>query len=187
MRKILLGVAGAAALTMGSMASAAVNVTATTFENFDIATGATSTTIGFDDAGLDNPFTETLTFTNTAIGSYNISGDTSSSAITFTNIMLEGGGMTFGLCGGGTTEDCFDLASIGGSSFFGLVNNINLAADTAYTLTVEGMNAGTGVVAGTITISAIPEPAVWGMMIIGFAGIGTAMRRRKAKPAVQFA
>lgn len=37
------------------------------------------------------------------------------------------------------------------------------------------------------TGGAIPEPAVWGMMLVGFAGIGSAMRRRKMKPTVQFA
>jgi hypothetical protein len=29
--------------------------------------------------------------------------------------------------------------------------------------------------------SAVPEPATWGLMILGFAGIGAAMRRRKAQ------
>ena len=27
--------------------------------------------------------------------------------------------------------------------------------------------------------AAVPEPATWGMMLLGFAGIGTVMRRRK--------
>jgi hypothetical protein len=35
--------------------------------------------------------------------------------------------------------------------------------------------------------SAIPEPAVWAMMLIGFGGIGSAMRRRKLRPTVSFA
>ena len=32
---------------------------------------------------------------------------------------------------------------------------------------------------GTLTI-AVPEPAVWAMMLVGFGGIGTTMRRRRA-------
>jgi hypothetical protein len=29
------------------------------------------------------------------------------------------------------------------------------------------------------TTPAVPEPATWGMMLLGFAGIGMAMRRRR--------
>jgi hypothetical protein len=36
-------------------------------------------------------------------------------------------------------------------------------------------------------VAAVPEPATWAMMLIGFGGIGSALRRRKVKPAVQFA
>jgi hypothetical protein len=32
---------------------------------------------------------------------------------------------------------------------------------------------------------AVPEPATWGLMLLGFAGVGAAMRRsRKSKPAL---
>ena len=35
---------------------------------------------------------------------------------------------------------------------------------------------------------AVPEPATWGLMLMGFAGVGFAMRRRKdAAPKVHFA
>jgi hypothetical protein len=33
------------------------------------------------------------------------------------------------------------------------------------------------------TIVAIPEPATWAMMLLGFAGIGFMAYRRKSKPA----
>jgi hypothetical protein len=33
-------------------------------------------------------------------------------------------------------------------------------------------------------ISAVPEPSTWAMLLIGFAGIGFAAYRRKAKPAL---
>lgn len=37
----------------------------------------------------------------------------------------------------------------------------------------------------TGTVPAVPEPATWGLMLIGFAGVGAAMRRsRKRKPAL---
>ena len=36
--------------------------------------------------------------------------------------------------------------------------------------------------AGTVQ-AAVPEPATWGMMILGFGGIGALIRRRRATPA----
>ncbi len=57
--------------------------------------------------------------------------------------------------------------------------------------------AGTGLVNGSVTLGhseafasaavapAVPEPATWAMMLIGFGAIGVAMRRsRKAKGAL---
>ena len=35
----------------------------------------------------------------------------------------------------------------------------------------------------TVTITAVPEPSTWAMMILGFAGLGFMMYRRKSKPA----
>jgi hypothetical protein len=44
---------------------------------------------------------------------------------------------------------------------------------------------GTGNFNGTVNLtSAVPEPATWAMMIVGFAGLGVAVRRR-AKPSVR--
>lgn len=37
------------------------------------------------------------------------------------------------------------------------------------------------------SISAVPEPATWGMMLIGFGAIGASMRRRRAAGVVRFA
>jgi hypothetical protein len=38
-------------------------------------------------------------------------------------------------------------------------------------------------VTDTITISAVPEPATWAMLLTGFGGIGLMMRRARRKPA----
>jgi hypothetical protein len=39
----------------------------------------------------------------------------------------------------------------------------------------------------TETVSAVPEPATWAMMIIGFGGAGVAIRRRRSSPHALFA
>ena len=43
-----------------------------------------------------------------------------------------------------------------------------------------------GAYSGTLNFDAVPEPATWALMILGFAGIGAAMRRRRA-PALRLA
>ena len=40
---------------------------------------------------------------------------------------------------------------------------------------------------GTANLTAVPEPATWGMMLLGFAGIGMAMRRRRRPALAQLA
>jgi hypothetical protein len=37
------------------------------------------------------------------------------------------------------------------------------------------------------TVSAVPEPSTWAMMILGFAGVGFMAYRRKSKPALMAA
>ena len=37
---------------------------------------------------------------------------------------------------------------------------------------------------GTATVSAVPEPSTWAMLLLGFAGLGFMAYRRKAKPAL---
>ena len=44
-----------------------------------------------------------------------------------------------------------------------------------------------GPVIGQVSISAVPEPATWAMMILGFLGIGFMAYRRKSPPAFRLA
>src|SRR5690606_10389292 len=43
---------------------------------------------------------------------------------------------------------------------------------------VNGADSGVGI--GTPITSAVPEPATWALMILGFGAVGMGMRRRKA-------
>jgi PEP-CTERM motif len=50
------------------------------------------------------------------------------------------------------------------------------------TLGISGTSGGNGSYAGTFsvaTLAAIPEPASWAMMLIGFSAIGSTLRRRR--------
>jgi hypothetical protein len=65
-------------------------------------------------------------------------------------------------------------------------------AGTGFPATITGYayeNTGLGLTVASIapTASAVPEPATWGMMILGFGMIGAAARSRKVKTTVKFA
>lgn len=71
-----------------------------------------------------------------------------------------------------------------------LVNPINLSSDVTHTLYANGqITAGpTAAYSGTVNfqVPGVPEPATWAMMLLGFAGVGMAMRRSR-KPALKLA
>ena len=71
MRKLVLAMAGAAALAISSAAGAQVSVVDTSITDVDGPTTLDgTTTIGYTEAGLDNPtFSEFLTFMNEVSGS----------------------------------------------------------------------------------------------------------------------
>jgi len=46
------------------------------------------------------------------------------------------------------------------------------------------VSTGSGTANSTIDIASVPEPAAWALMILGFAGVGTNLRRRRSAAAV---
>ena len=179
MRKLLLGVVGATALAVGSAAGAVVTVDSSTTVVSGPATVADTTTIGFTEASLSSPtFIETVAFTNTLAGLYSITLTTSSPDVDFTSAFLAGLGGPYNLV---------EIDDDGTNEFWRLANPVTLGAST-YTLTINGDNSGAGSLGGSITIrQAVPEPATWAMMLLGFGAVGFAMRRRRAPVLAQVA
>ncbi len=74
----------------------------------------------------------------------------------------------------------FDIASSGNVEFRFLQG---LAISPGIqTLGISGISGGNGSYAGTFsvaTLAAIPEPASWAMMLIGFSAVGSTLRRRR--------
>lgn len=72
-------------------------------------------------------------------------------------------------------------------------NDVPIVANVQNTVTVTGLSRGNGSYAGVLTFTpaqtpVVPEPATWGMMLLGFAGIGWQLRRkRSAAGLAQFA
>jgi hypothetical protein len=54
------------------------------------------------------------------------------------------------------------------------------SAITAVTMASGGYSLEIGDVGAVLVGAAVPEPATWAMMILGFGGVGTLMRRRRA-------
>jgi hypothetical protein len=181
MRKLLLGMVSATALAFGSAAGAVVTVDSTTTTVSGPTTVADTTTIGFTEASLSSPtFMESVVFTNTLAGLYSVTLTTSSPDIDFTSAFLAGLGGPY---------DLIEIDDDGTNEFWRLANPVELDAST-YTLTINGNNSGAGSLGGSITIrqaNAVPEPATWAMMLLGFGAVGFAVRRRRKPVLAQLA
>ena len=179
MRKLVLGLVGATALALGSAANAVVVIDSSTMVTSGPTTVANVTTIGFTEANLNSPnFTENLVFTNSLAGLYSVTLTTSSPAIDFTSALLTGLGGPYNLV---------EISDDGITEFWRLPSVAQLDA-SQYTLTINGNNSGAGSLGGSITIRpAVPEPATWAMLLIGFGAVGFAMRRRRQPVLAQVA
>lgn len=175
---------GAAALMVGTAASAAVTVTAPTNLTdpnpqtpSSIATADGTTTIEFGLNATGNSFSSAFTFENDVAGLYNFFIGTSTDGLLFTDVTITGGGTT-------TT---FAPPSATVIQAFGL----NLLANTPYTVNINGTStASAGAFSGNVTIHevpAVPEAATWAMMLLGFGGMGLAMRSRRSLALAQIA
>jgi hypothetical protein len=181
MRKLAIGLLGATALGIASAANATITVdnSSMVFSGPSSNDGGVTTTIGYTEANLSSPtFTEFLTFTNTLDGIYSITLSTSSLPVDFTSAVLSNGISNFALS---------LVGSQGPNEFWGLPDTFITSGQ--YTLTINGNNSNTGSLGGTITIAAaaMPEPATWAMMLIGFGMVGWQLRRRSRPVLAQMA
>ena len=75
-----------------------------------------------------------------------------------------------------------------GAINYGYLTMTNTAT-TGFPATITGWsfeNTGGAITVGG-AIAAVPEPATWGMMVLGFGLIGAAARKRSVKTTVSFA
>ncbi|KQT33536.1 hypothetical protein ASG29_05715 [Sphingomonas sp. Leaf412] len=169
MKALAFAFAGAA-LAVAAPASAATYIT------FDGNSG----TYG-NDLITTPSFTDTFDFTLDTAGRF---GATLSSVavsaatnVNFSRVFLTGPGLGAGID--------FSPVVSGIVEFRTLASTFLSAGD--YRLTVSGTSGNEGSYAGDLSFAAVPEPATWGLMILGFGMVGGAMRRRAVKTAVRFA
>jgi hypothetical protein len=128
-----------------------------------------SGTFGDDGVIPQGAFTSTFNF-SAPIGFDLANATISTSAngnsnVDFTSVLLNGVAFTL------TPQGTFEFGSVG-----------PVAVGGENTLIVNGQNMGDGAFSGTLTFaaqSAVPEPATWGMMLLGFGAVGVSVRRKR--------
>jgi hypothetical protein len=78
----------------------------------------------------------------------------------------------------------FTVAASGGSplTLASLGYNVYNGTNIYFTSDIVIANGNTGNVGATLSTPAVPEPATWAMMLIGFGATGVAMRRTRRQP-----
>jgi hypothetical protein len=191
MRGSVLGILAGSALALGSTAanaSVTVGGTGSSCSGSGCVAGA-STAVVTDNVGIPNKieFDDTNTSAGTQTAYFNffvdptMLGTFSATVATYpvsTVTLLElltGGTSTVA----GTTL----LTSTPGTQLtWG-----NLAPNTWYTFRYTASMATGGDISGTASFYPVPEPSTWALMLLGFGGIGMAMRRRRRPVLAQVA
>lgn len=97
------------------------------------------------------------------------------SLITFTSATLSDGLNSYTLLNSSNTS-----ALSGGTIYSHFAQTANNLVAGPLSLTVNGTAGANTSYAGTISISAVPEPGEWAMMIAGLGVVGLMVRRRRA-------
>ena len=185
MRKLVLGLMGAAAFTAASAANATLILTTPT----SVSVSGPSTidnmnyTFGYSDSGTNSPFTETVSWINDLSGFYGITLSTVATRvngptdvdITAAFVTGTGIGSPIALGANPFNTDLIENYALAG---------LGLGAGT-YTLTIQGTRGASGSFGGNLAFEAgaVPEPTTWAMMLLGFGAIGWQLRRRRGSLA----
>lgn len=190
MRKLSLALAGAVALASASAAQATITVVDGNVQVDRVHNSTTGTSyINYEspdpltDGNTSGSFSNWLTFNNDISGIYNLSVLTQAAAggmadVTFTTLTISGGTLSSALTFGGPT--------LNGTAWTYALSNLTLGAGD-YTINLAGMANPDAAWQGTVKFNlagGVPEPATWGLMLLGFGLVGGSMRRRRARFAL---
>jgi PEP-CTERM motif-containing protein len=183
MRKLVLGLFGATALTAASAANATLIITTPT----SVSVSGPSTidninfTFGYSDSNTNSPFTETVSWMNDLAGIYGLTLTTIAAAINGpTDVDITAAFVT----GTGISGSINLLPALGNNDLVEqyFLAGLPLGAGT-YTLTVRGTRGDSGSFGGNVAFQAgaVPEPGTWGLMLVGFGALGWQLRRRRGQ------
>ena len=192
MRGAFVGILAGTALALSSTAAnAALTVLAGGCDP-SLSGGCTSAnpappapaTISWSDADVGaSPFSASIDFNNTLGGNYFASLTTADPAVFFTNLTIYA---IVGGAGSATTGSALMQYSGGPTHSISLLPASFGSGN--YRLSFSGTTSGGGGEGGTLSFfAAVPEPGTWGLMLLGFGGIGMAMRRRRRPAFAQIA
>ena len=190
MRRFMFALAGVTAL-----------VASTTAANAAVTIGSTGSANGISTAlitdPVGNPNKVEFDTTNAAAGAFtswfNFFSDSSNlgvfSVTTATDPASSVSLLQLFTGGSMTVAGATLVASNPGSGISGSLTSA-LLPNTWYTFQYSGTLATGGDISGPASFyvrAAVPEPATWGLMLLGFAGIGMVMRRRRRPALAQIA
>lgn len=113
----------------------------------------------------NSSFTNVFTFDNLAAGTYEVDLSLSSQFISWTSGDLDGNPITFG--------------PVSATSWYGYVT---YTGSTPLTLTLKGIGSKAAAnFTGEVSVSAVPEPETYAMLLAGLGLMGTIARRRSQK------
>ena len=187
MRKLVLGLIAATALTGASAANAALTVYTSGGQS---GTTAGTLMVGAADNTTipnKNAFDTFLDSAGSFTSYFEFSEDMNSIGSFSVTAAGLGATMTLDQVGpGGTITSLYSV--VGSSNSLTLVTGL-LTAGTTYRFTYSGTagSGGSDFSGNSAFYPAVPEPATWAMMLLGFAGIGMAMRRRSRPVLAQVA
>ena len=217
MNKLILGLVGASALALGSAANAAITIGSITpgtnpysgpTPTYDFDTPATTppTSGGMVTTGTvgilqAQPYGSTGNYSsvgpfNTSPGTIDLTSLADIVSLSFIWGSVDSYNSLDFLAADGTTV----LAHFVGDDIFNPANGDRTDPNTnpVVTFNLTGTDASAfsylrlsssdnAFEIDDLAVAAVPEPATWGMMLIGFAGIGMALRRRRRPALAQVA
>ena len=209
MKKAILALCATGAVALASPANAAISVDGTTLSpgqsttlTFDGATGTGTPVAGLGstlgltltgETATSYTFSYTLSMIDATaadlsgfgfmsapeIQSFSRSGDLN---VTLNTLFPDNGGQSVDFCaysGANCTAGSGHADSFSGTFTLNYAAGAGDVALTDFVTRYTGITAANGVSGIGHVTGAVPEPATWAMMLLGFGAIGVSMRRRK--------
>jgi len=188
MKTLAIALAGACALAIPSAANATLTITSPTTVTVSSVNQVSSIEwrLDFEDMNTDSPFSDTVSWNNDEAGLYAFrvitnafQGADGPDDVDITAAFITGTGILspINLLADPGNTDLTELYTL---------TNLGLTAGD-FTLTVEGTRGNSTEFGGHVDATAVPEPATWGMMLLGFGALGWQLRRRRRQVFAQAA